>query len=125
MTPEHEPTADGRALVSLLAGFGISEDDIARQIGISNPTLRKYYFDELANGHVRANIRVTRRLWDIAVSKDKQSLAACIFWLKCRAGWSEYAPPPSSKPAPLGKKEVAEQDAMTAAHDTGWDHLVH
>jgi hypothetical protein len=50
-------------------------------------------------------------------------VTACIFWLKVRAGWSEYAPHP--QPPPLGKKQQAELDAVSSAKGTEWSELVH
>ena len=49
--------------------------------------------------------------------------AAAIFWLKVRAGWSEYAPR-SPAEEPLGKKEAAERDALTAGEGNEWGRLV-
>ena len=42
-------------------------------------------------GHAKANSRMAKRLFDIANSDGKDSLTACIFWLKCRAGWKPPA----------------------------------
>ncbi len=50
-------------------------------------------------------------------------MTAAIFWLKCRAGWSEYAPAPAHA-EPLGKKERAQLEALSAAEGTEWGKLV-
>ena len=118
MTAEHKP----RKMAEVLSGFGIAVEDIARQIGISPKTLRLHYADELALGHVKANAAIAQRLYNIAMGPGREAVTACIFWLKTRAGWSEYSPPPTPKPP--GKKEMAEAEAVSAAADTGWDDLI-
>ena len=44
--------------VKTLAGMRISVVDIASVIGVSAPTLRKYYPKELAVGQIEANAKV-------------------------------------------------------------------
>lgn len=128
MNEPHKPTDEQRRTVQAMAGFGIPQDDIARVIGISSPTLRLHYREELDKGVTIANTAVAQNLYAKATGKGRESVTAGIFWLKCRAGWSEYAPPPAPRPTkeePLGKKEQAERDAETAHEGTGWGNLVH
>lgn len=80
--PCHEPTEVTRAQVSSLVAFGIPQNHIARMIGISDDTLRKYYDDELELGLSDANQKVANVLYSKAV--DERDLSACIFWLKTR-----------------------------------------
>lgn len=47
--PRHVPTPDLRARVLDLRGDGRSHDDIAAQIGVTGPTLRMHYFEELGS----------------------------------------------------------------------------
>ena len=113
-----------------MAGFGIPALDIARVIGIGENSLCKYYRDELDLGHVKANTKVAQNLFKIATGTGREAVTASIFWLKVRAGWSEYSPPPVPRPVkpkeePLGKKEQAEIDAQTAAEGTAWGSLIH
>lgn len=121
--PSHKPTAEQREQVEAMAGFGIPHDDIARVIGIESPTLRKHYRDELDQGQTKANTKVARNLFTIATGTGREAVTAAIFWLKVRAGWSEYTPHPL--PPPLGKKQQAELDAVTSAKGTEWSELVH
>lgn len=104
--PPFEPTDKDRFQVSTLAGMGATEVDIARLMRISEPTLRKYFAEELAVGHVKANAAVARSLYEQATDRAKPSVAAAIFWLKCRAGWKEDAE--------AGKKETAQAAANAA-----------
>ena len=114
--PSYEPTEKDRAQVRMMSGMGIRDYDIAKVIGVSGPTLRKYFADELDLGHIEANARVAQSLFKQATSPDKPNVAAAIFWLKCRAQWREQDEP--------SKKERVEQVARTADEGTTWDGLL-
>jgi hypothetical protein len=117
-----------------MSGLGIPEEQIATVIGISAMTLRKHYRAELDKGQVDANVRIAQSLFDKAMGNGPGAVAACIFWLKARAGWSERAP---TRPhAPLDGIEPdelvrlhevlsAERDRRLAARDgsNGEDNL--
>lgn len=126
--PPHEPTPQTRAMVETFSAFGIPQLDIARVIGISAPTLREHYREELDLGLIKANAKVAQNLFTIATKPTREGLDAAKFWLRTRAGWSEYAPAPrpttASEVEPLGKKAQAEADAETAHEGTGWSDLV-
>lgn len=80
--PSHIPTEVTRAKVSALVAFGIPQEHIAINIGVSDETLRKYYREELETGLSNANQQVANVLFSKAV--DERDLGACIFWLKTR-----------------------------------------
>jgi hypothetical protein len=124
--PAHEPTDKLRAEVETLAAFGIPQEDIARVLGIDPKTLRVHYADQLELGSIKATAKVAQNLFTMACKPNREGLQAAIFWLRVRAGWSEYSPrPPSaSAPKPLGKKAAAHADALTAGKGTEWGHLV-
>lgn len=82
----HKPTADSRQQAEMMAGVGVPQSDIALLLGISEPTLRKHYADDLARGMAKANARVGQSLFQQAVGGN---VAAAIFWTKSRMGWSE------------------------------------
>jgi hypothetical protein len=109
--PPHEPSEKDRKTVESMAGYGIPPDDIARVIGISAPTLRKWYSHELETGHIKANSQVAQSLYQKAMGSGQGAVTACIFWLKVRAGWVE--PKPWDE-APIGRKEQLQQAAATA-----------
>lgn len=121
--PAYEPTDKDRAQVSLLAAMGVPDYDIAKVMQVSGPTLRKYFAQELEVGHIQANAKVAQSLFRQATDQTKPSVAATIFWLKCRAGWRETATPDGSW-EPIGKKEQANVDAVTAAAGTDWADLL-
>jgi hypothetical protein len=85
----YEPDEKTAAQVKRMSGLGITHDQIARIIGISDETLRKYYPDELENGATQANATVAQNLFRIATGNDKGAVAAAIFWMKTRARWRE------------------------------------
>jgi hypothetical protein len=114
--PPHEPTEKDRHAVETMASFGIPELDIARVIGISLMTLRKWYLHELQTGGIKANSMVAQSLYQKALGNGNGAVAACIFWLKVRAGWIEPRPGEEY----VGKKEQLQQAARTAGEGTEW-----
>jgi len=85
----HKPTKATRKQVETMAGYGIPEDGIAESIGISAPTLRKYYAKEIKLGHVKANEKVAAFLYTKATTDGPQAVTAAIFWAKTRMRWRE------------------------------------
>jgi hypothetical protein len=112
----YEPTEKDRRAVEMMAGHGIGQMDIARVIGISLEGLMKWYRDELDTGAVKANSAVAQSLFEKACGNANGSVAAAIFWLKCRARWSEA----TSAEAYVGKKEQLQRAAKMAGSDDGW-----
>jgi len=86
MSAKHEPNDATRQMVQLHVSTGTPRDHIARLVGISQPTLRKHYKDELDLGLSKANATIAGVLFNKAKAGDS---AAAMFWLKTRAGWSE------------------------------------
>ena len=93
----------------MMSGMGIVCEDIARVIGISEPTMRKHYRSELETGFIYANAQVAQSLFRQATDKTKPNVIAAIFWLKTRAGWKE------AQSLELGKKEQKEKAAKSAS----------
>jgi hypothetical protein len=75
-----------RIRIAELAGYGIPHKEIGRIIGVDAKTLRKHCRYELKTGAVEATCAVARTLHGLATGGN---VAACIFWMKARAGWSE------------------------------------
>ena len=90
--PSHVPTDETRNLVESLSGFGIPQDEIARLVGIDPKTLRFHYGDQIELGSIKATAKVAQNLFTMACKPTREGLSAAIFWLKVRAGWSEYSP---------------------------------
>lgn len=89
--PQYVPTDADRKQVELLSGIGVPIEQIGLIIGIDKKTVQKHYRDELDVGQAKAMSRVSKRLFEIATGDGRDSLSACIFWLKCRAGWKPPA----------------------------------
>ena len=92
----HEPSEENRKLARALSAYGIPQEDIARRMGLSRPTLTKYYDDDLASGMMEANAKVGEFLYGAASGaalKQGASYSDCIraamFWGKTRMGWRE------------------------------------
>lgn len=113
--PPYEPTKKDREMVLAMSGYGIPDYEIARVLGVSPPTMRKYFDLELATGHVQANAKVAQTLYKKATGDSPGSVVAAIFWLKCRAGWNDR---PGEED--LGKKQQAALAAQTAGRGSEW-----
>ena len=85
----HEPNEKDRNQVTLMAGIGLTQDQIAKIIGVSDETLRKYYSSELETATSMMNAQVAQNLFRIATSKGAGAVASAIFWMKTRGGWRE------------------------------------
>lgn len=121
MSKKHVPSDANKSIAVMASALGISHEIMAQEMGIDAKTLRLHYAAELRDGAERANLRVGANLFAIATSfEHPKGASSAMFWLKCRAGWSEFAAAPSrnpevaaEKPAKLGKKEQLEKDAQT------------
>jgi hypothetical protein len=124
---KHLPRAQERIAAETLAGYGISQDEIALVLGVAPKTLRDRYRDDLDRGTARANAAVAQNLYRKATGDSRESVTAAMFWLRCRAGWSEFSPAPArpQHETPLGRKDAAELAAETADEGTGWHGLLH
>jgi hypothetical protein len=115
----HEPTEQGRKQVEAMASYGVPLVDIARVLGVSAPTVAKWYPYEIETGHIKANSMVAQSLYNKAMGNGQGAVTACIFWLKCRAGWVEPKPWDHEQQY-VGKKELQQQAAATAGAATEW-----
>jgi transcriptional regulator with XRE-family HTH domain len=106
----HTPTDKDRLAVETMASHGIVQADIAKVIGVSVSTLRRWYSVELETAQIKANSRVAQSLFDKAMGTGSGSVTACIFWLKVRAKWIEPRPEDHQP----GRKELRQQEAMQA-----------
>ena len=90
--PPFKPTAEQRQLVLNLASIGCTVDEIQHCIPWGRPkpidgkTLLKHFADELDRGRALDAMRVKKRLHDLI---DQGNVAAIIFYLKVRCGYSE------------------------------------
>jgi len=82
----HSPSDKDKNLARTLSGLGVPQNDIAILVGVSKPTLLKYYRDDLDLGLAEANAKVAGSLFQQATGGN---VAAAIFWAKARLGWRE------------------------------------
>ena len=94
----HVPTGESRRQVSAMVAFGLPQDRIAAVIGISAPTLRKHYREEIDVADAKAQSMVAKYLFSAASGEALKTgashadcLRAAMFWMKTRAGWKETA----------------------------------
>jgi hypothetical protein len=89
--PPHEPTDLSRSQVATMMLAGDTQPKIAAVLGISEPTLRKYYREEIDATLSRANANVAQNMYNMARGKGAQAYQAAAFWLTHRAGWKRPA----------------------------------
>lgn len=90
MPAAHEPTTATRGAVESMVAYGIPQDEIAKSLGITKPTLAKHYREEIDTAATRANARVAQTLYKMATDPNHKSCAAsAMFWAKTRMGWRE------------------------------------
>ena len=84
---KHKPTEETRKLVKDWSKNGVIQDNIAKKIGVSDETLRKYYRDELDVGTGELVNDVANKLVELCMGGNAK---ACMFILEKRGaeGWS-------------------------------------
>lgn len=95
----HEPTDVNRQKVEDHAKFGVNQDDIADELGITPNTLRKHYLADWKRGKRKAHTAVVGHLFKYAsgdaitdkkiMAKPADCVRACIYWTKSQMGWKE------------------------------------
>lgn len=83
---KHNPTEDDYKKVECMSDMGLDQNSIAKIMGISVRTLRKYYRKELELSSEKRNARVAGVAYEMALSGESPSMTT--FWLKTRAGWT-------------------------------------
>lgn len=101
----------------------MSHENIALAIGISKPTLEKYFEQELSVGASRRRMELLESLHkagrDGSVSAAKAYLA-----LEPRVAAPPEEPQPDPAGVPVGKKAKAKAEAVTAAEGSEWQNLL-
>lgn len=99
----HRPTPQTRQHVELLTAVGIPQAHIAGILGISVPTLKTHYSQEIEIGAAKMLSQVAATLFQGAVGRParfdeqgnkisaelKPNYACGMFIMKCRGGWKE------------------------------------
>jgi hypothetical protein len=83
----HEPSAETRAQVEDLAGYGLTHAQIAHVLKVSQDTVERHYAEELEAGLALALATVAKTAFQMATSGEEPAMT--MFWLKTRAKWKE------------------------------------
>ena len=97
MPAEYEPTAEQRALVESASAIGITQADIAEQLGIQEKTLRKHFRVELSGGKFKADMTAGKTL--VELMKDKDASGLMRQNITPLAAWAGKRPASPNRPA--------------------------
>lgn len=127
--PEHQPTDENRNKIMMLLVFGKSNAEIAKAIGVSQPTLRKHYLQQLEQRKV-ARLQLDATRWSVLYAKILAGDIGAVKELgkmleahdRVELANSFGAPQRERKPKveKLGKKEIAQMEAENAGADSDW-----
>jgi AraC-like DNA-binding protein len=68
--------------------FGLTQADIAQQLGIDEKTLRKHFRDELSGGKFKVDMTAGKTLVELMKSRDERvRLEAAKYYAARRMGW--------------------------------------
>ena len=85
--PPFKPTAEQRKTVRTLAGYGINQNYIAKEVGLgSKHTLIKHFRDELDDGKDKADALVMESMFNQC---RRGNATLIIWWTKNRMGWKD------------------------------------
>lgn len=118
--PPHKASDKRRREVEILIAGGMRSYEIARYLGISEPTLRLHYAAELEAGRAK-------KKGEMMIAQFKTGLkgnaAAQREWLKRPVdvdSWLDEAPQQPAEKSAQGKKAQAAEAARTAGEGTEW-----
>lgn len=124
----HTVTDRSREKVAILAAAGMPETAIAAAVGISAPTLRRYYATELEIGPAVKRAEVMTALYRTAIGGNVAAQKAVLeIFDKAALDAMDKAftgAPAEPKPERIGKKEAAQRAADEAATDSDWADLL-
>jgi len=110
----HVPTANTRKGVMYAAGLGLSQEAIAKVIGISLPTLRSHYDEELSCAQNVMMADIQANLYNIARDpKHKDSVKSGIFLLSKLGGETYKEKSALELSGPDGKPLQIDQQSRT------------
>lgn len=83
---KHRPNKKRRDLVKSLVKYGVRHEYICDHLGITKPTLYKYYQKDIADARIFAHVQMGKSIYQRAISGDT---SAAIFYAKTQMGWKE------------------------------------
>ncbi len=102
-------TPEMRAEVARLAGLGLTQEQAAEVMGIGITSLKKYLRADYERGIPEAIAQVSGALFRIAMSDGPMAAASCMFYLKCRAAWSEKSKVEFSMDMPADYDQIKQK----------------
>jgi hypothetical protein len=128
--PEHVATDENRNKVMMMLAFRCKNSEIAGALGVSQPTLRKHYLQQLQQRRV-ATIQLRASRWaalyhKAVVDRDTSALKELGKEIErhdvaeLAAKFADDRPPPARSPKRLGKKEAAQLEAESAGTGGEW-----
>jgi hypothetical protein len=101
----HKPSAQGREFVAKLKGGRATDEEIALQMGLSEPTLRKYYFRELKHGPALARNSILQKLYDAGMAGNVSAMKAYLAEAEKARALQVQRPDREPRSPAKGKKE--------------------
>lgn len=126
----HAPSQDMAEKIGILRATGRTVEEVAQLVGLSEPTLRKYYFRVLEQGAELVEAALDRKLFEQAMTGKGSVPANRALRERLAKGKAaipiapSVAPGRTAKAPKLGKKEQAQVDAHVAHEGTGWAGLL-
>lgn len=116
--PAFKPTTAQRRMVRNAAATGMSHEEIALALEIHRHTLEKHFGAELAGGALKRQMEFRDALARAGLKGNVSALKQLLTMTPTLAA------PPVEPEKPMGKKEQANADAVTAAQGTDWADLL-
>ncbi len=91
MSAKHVPTDFLRGKIEGLAASGMTQENVARTVGLSLSTLRKHYLPQLELAQAQRVAAVAQNLFEIAMSPKRgmPQVISSLFLLKTQGRWKE------------------------------------
>ena len=132
--PAFKPTPTQRRKVAAAAAGGMAHESIALALGITRPTLLKYFDAELTTGAAQKRLEALDALFAAAKRGNVSAIKTVLLVSSAvepqqpsPAGASKEGEKPEAAPAPsprLGKKEAQQIAAVSAQDGTDWAGLL-
>ncbi|MBR1004746.1 hypothetical protein [Bradyrhizobium liaoningense] len=124
--PEIKVTASDREKVEILIGGGMAVEEIAAAVDMAVNSLKKHFGAELKRGRSRKQAAMLEAMFKAGVGGNVSAQKAYMQHSLLAAaddkvqGAAEPAPAPRAPRAYQGKKDAAQEEAMTAGAGTEW-----
>lgn len=97
-----KPTDEQRKQIQTLAGFGLTQEQIARVLGMHRETLRKHALEDFERGK---DLALTQAVQSLFANIKKGKEASIFFYLKTQHRWREI--PKDDEPNRSGAERPA------------------